>query len=388
MSLEGIDHALSRRVAERDRIAGDLLDLDDHPSRRLLAGMTPAGETGRRWARAEATSVTLWWLFDAYRRVLDRALELRAASKPDLAALSDLLAGSSVELEPGDVPVEKRSLLRTPGEWITLDTVMARMDRAYREVAETVAAVDAAWGTLLPRLEEADAARRAARVLADDLGAADAELDRLGERLDRLRAAATSDPLGAPGLGEELDAAASALAARLGALERAARLREEYAERARLLGERVAEVAAAEEEARRVRDVVLAKIASPSLPRLPDQAAALRDRLAALGSAEGRWLELAERLAELERAVLDALSRADGVTGSIGGLIDRRDELRGRLSAYQAKAVRLGHAEDVALAGLYGTARDLLWTAPCDLRRATVAVAEYQRAITRIGAAG
>jgi hypothetical protein len=388
MSLEAIDHALGRRMEERDRIAGDLLDLDDHPSHRLLKGMSPTGETGRRWDEAQIRLVTLWWLFDAYRRVLDRAQEIRAGHKPDLVTLAMLLTGPSVELKPDDVPVEKRSLLRAVGEWITLDVILARMDQAYREVAETVAAVDAAWSLLLPRLDETDAARRAARDLARDLGTPDPELDRLDAGAGRLRAAVTADPLGSTALRDELDATAAAVAARRGLLEQAVRVREEYADRARRLDERITRVAEAEDEARRIRDVVTVKIASPSLPELPDQAPALRDRLSALGTVDGRWLELVERLTGLERGVEEALAQAGRAAESIGGLIGRRDELRGRLSAYQAKAVRLGHAEDITLTGLYGVARDLLWTAPCDLRRATVAVAEYQRAITRIGAAG
>ncbi|WP_248958665.1 hypothetical protein [Sphaerisporangium perillae] len=388
MSLEGIDHALRRRMEERDRVAGDMLDLDDHPSHRLLKGMTPTGETARRWEQAQVRLVTLWWLFDTYRRVLDLAQEARSAAKPDLALLTALLSGRSVELKPDDVPLEKRSLLRAQGEWITLDVVLARMDEAYREIAETIAAVDAAWNALLPMLDEIGAARGAAKELETGLGTPDAQLERLDVEVRRLRAQVTTDPLGSSGLAGELHTLARAVDARRAALEQAVRVRDEYAGRARRLEERIEAVAEAEREARRVREVVLGKIQSPSLPELPDQAPTLRDRLAALDTAGGRWLELAERLAAVERGVEEALAHAGRVTESMGGLIGRRDELRGRLSAYQAKAVRLGHAEDVALAGLYGAARDLLWTAPCDLRRATVAVAEYQRAITRIGAAG
>ncbi|MGW4644346.1 hypothetical protein ACWEN6_37905 [Sphaerisporangium sp. NPDC004334] len=388
MSLEGVDHALRRRMEERDRVAGDMLDLDDHPSHRLLKGMTPTGETARRWDQAQVTLVRLWWLFDAYRRVLDLAQEARAAGRPDLGLLTALLTGPSVELKPDDVPIEKRSLLREKGEWITLDLALAGMDGAYREVAELIGAVDAAWNTLLPALDAADAARRGAREAATSLGAPDPELDRLDDTAARLRARVTTDPLGSAGLLGELEALGRAAGARRAELDQALRVREEFDGRARRLAERIDAVAEAEREALRVRDLVLTKIQSPSLPQMPDQAPTLRDRLAALDTRTGRWLELAERLTSLERGVEEALAHATRTTESVAGLIGRRDELRGRLSAYQAKAVRLGHAEDLALAGLYGAARDLLWTAPCDLRRATVAVAEYQRAITRIGAAG
>ncbi|MEV4679013.1 hypothetical protein AB0K34_45840, partial [Actinomadura sp. NPDC049382] len=73
--------------------------------------------------------------------------------------------------------------------------------------------------------------------------------------------------------------------------------------------------------------------------------------------------------------------RARETTGVIRGLLDRREELRGRLEAYRAKAARLGHAEDAELARIYEQARELLWTSPCDLRKATVSLSGYQRAI-------
>ncbi|WP_433225204.1 hypothetical protein [Microtetraspora malaysiensis] len=391
MSIEAVDFALRRRAEERDRISDDLLDLDSHPGYRLLKGARLTGETRRRWDEAQARAVTLWWLFDAYRGVLDRAQELRAG-KPDLAALTGLLAGPSVELKPENVPVEKRSLLRAAGEWITLDTVVARMDAAYRDVAETVAAADDAWSALLPRLDEADVARRSAQDQLRDLDDADPDLERIGAGIDRIRAVVTADPLGAAApdgkIGGELNGLLADLAARRGLLEQAARIRAEYGDRARRLGERIAQVADAENEARSIRDTVLVKIASPALPVLPDEAAALRDRLAALDTAGGRWLELVEWLTGLERAVDEALARARTATESMAGLIGRRDELRGRLEAYHAKVVRLGHAEDAALSEMYGEARALLWTAPCDLRQATVAIAAYQRAISRIGVAG
>src|SRR5262249_54872868 len=62
-------------------------------------------------------------------------------------------------------------------------------------------------------------------------------------------------------------------------------------------------------------------------------------------------------------------------------LLGRRDELRGLLDAYRAKAARLGAAEDTELAARYRQASDLLWTAPCDLAAATAAVTHYQQAI-------
>jgi hypothetical protein len=77
-----------------------------------------------------------------------------------------------------------------------------------------------------------------------------------------------------------------------------------------------------------------------------------------------------------------ALERARTDLGLVTGLLDRREELRGRLQAYKVKAARLGHAEDADLAVLYEEARTVLWTSPCDLRKATVLLSGYQQAIS------
>jgi len=65
-------------------------------------------------------------------------------------------------------------------------------------------------------------------------------------------------------------------------------------------------------------------------------------------------------------------------------MLGRRDELRGLVGAYKAKAARLGMAEDADLAVRYDQVHDLLWTAPCDLAAAEAAVDEYQQAILAV----
>ncbi len=69
-------------------------------------------------------------------------------------------------------------------------------------------------------------------------------------------------------------------------------------------------------------------------------------------------------------------------------LLDRRDELRGLLGAYQAKAARSGAAEDSELDARFDRAHDLLWTAPCDLSAAADAVTGYQQAVLALSERG
>jgi hypothetical protein len=61
------------------------------------------------------------------------------------------------------------------------------------------------------------------------------------------------------------------------------------------------------------------------------------------------------------------------------GLLDRRSELKGRLTAYQAKAARLDLGEDRDLLACSRIASGLLSRRPCDLRAVTRAVADYQQ---------
>lgn len=392
MTRDGVDHALTKLRDERDRIGSALLDLENHQGYQLLKGTTLTGMTRERWESVQEQVTALWELFDAFRRQLDQAEEIRAQqTRPNterLTRLTWLLAGESVELTGKQIPLEKRSLLGPSAERLTLNDVVTRMTRIYEKATEAVAAVDTVWSVLLSRLEAVEDAHREAARLAAVLELNDLELDRTGRRLAEVRTTVVSDPLTLTSGGAADTARLDELARELGPirtrLEDAVRLRSEHGERLRSLGAAIDAVREAEDAARSTRDVVLVKIASPALPDLPDLAPVLADRLAALNALrdKGRWTELAGAAAELERSVEAALDQARTVQQTIAGLLERRDELRGRLEAYRAKAGRLGRSEDLELGRLYEQAKVLLWTAPCDLRQATVALAGYQKAIT------
>lgn len=393
MSREGVDHALRRLREERDRISTSLLELDGHQGSRLLEGARLTGETWRRWEDAKTRTTTLWALFDAYQRVLDAASELRErSSRPDAAALvelSGMLSGQSVELPDGEIPLQDRTLLGPLERRVTLDEAVALMEDAYAFVAGEVAAADAAWTALLLPLERVEESWRETARLAHSLdGTRHPELDRVGRELTALGRVVRTDPLslvrdGTPDTGR-LDRVRAVLTSLGDELAGVARMRDDYAELVDRAAAAIEEIEATERRAAEAYATALAKVHAP---RLPEPArglgAALRDRLAALERLReaGRWVEMAGRFAELERAADEALERARGDLRLSAGLLDRRGELRGRLEAYRAKAARLGLVEDERLTELYGEARDVLWTAPCDLRRATTVLAEFQRVL-------
>lgn len=136
------------------------------------------------------------------------------------------------------------------------------------------------------------------------------------------------------------------------------------------------ELASAEESTRQLRERVMDRIANPGLTPFAEEATTLRDRFNVVAR-----LDVDEHAA-LELAVAQATMRARHAHEVAAGLLDRRDELRGRLDGYLALAVRQGDAEEVDVATSYTTAFHLLWTKPCDLRAATRAVLAFQRCVT------
>jgi len=130
-----------------------------------------------------------------------------------------------------------------------------------------------------------------------------------------------------------------------------------------------------------------AKISAEALPAQPPGLADLTIRLAELDTllAAGRWPRLASELDEIERELSTATGNLRTIERTVVDALGRRDELRGLLGAYQAKAARLGAAEDPGLTERYNHARGLLWTAPCDLAAAADAVTGYQRAVLALG---
>ncbi|WP_084962500.1 hypothetical protein [Thermoactinospora rubra] len=382
MSREGADHALKARRAEQDRISESLLTLEAGTTYRLLDTSPLRGATQRRWAGVRQAAATLWALNDAYRATLRLAEEVRARrARPgaeELAELTDLLAGRSVAVKP-PAPATP-TLLPPPEVRISLDEVVVRMEAAYREIASELEAVDAVWSAVFPRLDEAEAALRRIAGLAAELGEGPDVTD-LQEEVRRLRDDTLCDPLGAAPPADRLDRLLTRVRGLLAGLERALAVKQEYGRRKETLTGLIARVGEAEKQARLAHTQVCAKIALPASARPASRAEELAAELEAIDVSPGGWLERAEGLARLEQAAAEAEGRARQAAGALLGLVNRRDELRGRLLASQAKAVRKKLAEDPAVAGLYDRAHDLLWTAPCDLAEAARAVEQYHRAI-------
>jgi len=126
-----------------------------------------------------------------------------------------------------------------------------------------------------------------------------------------------------------------------------------------------------------------------ALPAPPD-VSDLAGQLAGLDvlAAQGRWSRLEAELDQLSRQATALASGCRDAERQAVGLLERRDELRGLLDAYRARAAKLGGAEDAGLDERYDRAHGLLWAAPCDLPAAADAVTGYQQAVLALSGRG
>jgi hypothetical protein len=391
-------------LAERDAVQANLLELDGSFAKQVLEGAALTGQTRDRWATASAALATLWENYLAYSAVVDRIAALGTGSKrparKDLPELNELLTGGCVRLAGAPVPLARRDLAgpRFAGPPVTLAAAVGAMRRAFSEVTEVTAAVEAVWAAVAAPLDAVTSELARVRPLVDGLGAdIQAEFREAENALAAQRAAANADPLalwrpapdgatGSAGAGtdgrvdtaaaERLRERAVALTPRIAQLDR---LRQQARQRIDGLAAATSSARAARQDAVTARHDTEVRISA--LPPLPPDIP--EPPLASLGAlaADRQWSRLATELDRCEAELAAATAQTVGVRETAAAALDKRDELRGLLRAYKAKAARQGAAEDPDLAAQFDKAYGLLWTAPCDLTAAQAAVAAYQRAI-------
>ncbi|MBV9795846.1 MAG: hypothetical protein JO016_18120 [Actinobacteria bacterium] len=395
--------AAEQACGERDRIRANLLELDQSLGKRILDGADRlTGQSAAQWETTRARHLRLWQTFLAYAAAVDRVTGLLARHRrpggSELAELSALLTGPAVRLARPTGPLAQRDLTDPALVELTLAEAVAEMRAAYTEVAGVLTAAEAVWNAFAGPLDGAAQALAEARSrlagadgspVASQLAAAEAERAELLEALN-------TDPLAFWAAGPGRTGTGQTGTGQTGRLRR---LREQVtavagqaAEIAALRADADARVTAAAaaagaattawRAAEQARAQAAAKIAASALPPLPAPPA-LTDRLGALLKlrAVGQWAQLADGLAAVTQQAIAAQQDCEQAELSIRASLADREELRAMLVGYRAKAAALGAGEDIELAGHYRRARDLLWTAPCDLTAADQAVRDYQAAV-------
>lgn len=402
MSREDVDALLLRLDADAGRISDALAELTENSGYKLLETAKLRGVTARRWQLASDRLAALWDNYTAYQDVINRAREIRGRRpKPrpeDLSAITELLLGRSITLSVKAVPLAERSLIgpSTIVDTVTLPGAVQRMNADFQAAADVVTEVETAWNALF---ELADPVQNRLKALIEAVrGIGDRALATAtagaGDEYMALRQEIFADPLGLRAPGSTLAGRLAAVAAEIDALARtaggAAELRADFERQtAQLLRavERIDEAEAAQRAAiREVRE----KILVTALPAPTELGPALRARLQSLTGLHerGQWTRLAEEAAALGAALEAGLATANRTREAVAGLLERREELRGRLAAYRVRAARLGAAENQTLEACYQAAYELLWSRPCDLAAATKALAGYQKAVSALDRAG
>jgi len=388
MALDDIESKLQRLRDASERIGANLLELELDPERRLLDEAPLEGQSAEAWSAASVLLMQLWqWhgLLDAHLERIAKLRGTRSHLRPDqLAGLKELLEGETIELSQTRVPLEERDLLE--GSQLTVrcnpDGLLSRMTIAFEDVKAVVARFASAWVTLEPRVRSAAVLLAETSTLAESLGEAQpAESETIRSRLARLEEACSRDPLSVRVAEvEEIEALLRRLGTELGEL---AGVRAEIDQRladARCLLRQVLE---AQQESELAHEQAVTKIVGVPVSepmRVPVEVAAQLDQVAALADA-GAWRQAGGALREWTDQVNSLLAEARRITAQNRGLIIERNELRGRLDAFRAKASILGLLEDPQLSRAFGHAHEALYTAPTDLGEAGRLVRRYQRGL-------
>lgn len=388
---EAADRLLADAGAAYDTLAGTMYAIDAHPAVLLLRGGTVTGLTAGRWAELRPRITVLWAHFSAVGDLLEAARGVRGRrgrlADGDLVELTALLREPVIGLDADGLPADGTG--GAVHERVCLVDMLPRLtvegDALLAELSTVDSAANALAGAIAPLADELARIRST----ATDLGEAEL-VTGVAAGLAALRDETLSDPLGTAPDGSppaavthRIDVLRTELDAVRARVDTMDRLRVAYADTRARLADLLSAAAEAEAAAEAAYRVAAEKIANPGLPPAPAAAATLRPRFAELDVLHDRrsWRRLGAAVGELERTLTGARTRAVELRAAADGLLGRRNELRGRLDAYRAKAARLGRLEDTELSTRYTTAQTLLYTAPCDLPAATRAVFAYQQAL-------
>lgn len=329
LNLPDIDRELASWASQVAELSTILVGIDNHPGLEHVRAYPPVGVTAERWAVVEATLAQLWDDLASVTSTLQSAQGMRGRRKlgdDDRAALTQLL-------ESGGLTDATRAAC------VDVNAFLDAVDAINTHVAEGIA-------PLLKRLDDAGASTPA-------------------EITDLLTVAAT-DPLSL--ITRDVDQ-------RIATLTELVALQLNWPTAITAAQRHLDELRTATDRARQARidaeRVVIATFDAPA-----DTESELRAELTAM------TLPDPSALRSLQERIESTLTQMRHHVELAEGLVDRRAELQGRLTAYEAKAARLGLAEDPDLLSSHQIATGLLSRRPCELRAVTRAVADYQHLVS------
>jgi hypothetical protein len=348
-------------------VAGALFAVDSSPDLLFVQSQATAGNVAATQLVADLAAA--WEQFTLAKDAVDQlGVAITARTKRHI----DELLGAAAVTVPDGTKTDLTSLVAGVG---------ARVDELARDVAHM-----AEWARVaLRRLDAFHTGAQVVLTRSQDLGSdRDPEITMLRATLDRAAAAIATDPADGTALGD-LEGILATAQQRVDLLDN--HRRQLPAE----LAAAAAELSALEVAVREGADAFTHahdRIAAPTGLLQPLDLETGGDR------ALRPWLERVQHEADAgsyetafrgvtawRKAAAEWLTNARRVAATNAAPVVRRNELRGLIDAYRAKAAALGRAEDGHLARIHAAAKAVLYAAPCSLDSAERLVRDYVSAV-------
>ncbi len=367
--------------------SANLLELDEHATYRLLAAGDMSGVTGDRANQLIASAPSLWrWVGVLRERLadVDKLLDESGMFTNNTAEVAELLAGSSLMIErPGQLRGELID--------VSCDELIIEFNTLYKSVRDVVADIDAVWRDLIPRIEAATFTLERANATTKRLNVDLPAVRLANQRLEAVRVSVLDDPLSLSNkVGPDLDRLVASAANAAGSLERAhGSLGEDLSNADAVLAElRVlrARAAAAHSEAKAKISPTTKLLAVPGTSII-DGSGGLAHRARqfdAFAESNVDWREAREVVDDWNSAAQRLQQQLEKALAVNVEPLERRDTLRGLLSAYDVKSTMIPDLPAEVLK-LGQDARDELFTSPTDLHRAGELVEQFANALTSYG---
>ncbi len=370
LSADEIDRELESRTKEVAAMSATLIELENHPGLEHVRLYPPAGLTAQRWVVIEKSLAQLWEDLGRITSILESARTVRARrsklNDDDRLELTNLLRERPLEVSRQPIPLAQRKIggLAEAVEYVGLADTVERMHASYPAVVDFLDAVD-----------------RINSLVAEKLTPTQKRLDEAGtagpDEIAELLQISATDPLSLTtrDIEARIIVIADRVERRSAELAELTAIQSNWPDAIATTALSLDALRDASTHAAQIRMQAVQIVLAGPFPQRDVAEPGLRAELRSITSPDPKaLLSLRHRIGAALRAAREEEQLAQG-------LLDRRSELKGRLTAYQAKAARLGLGEDRDLLACNRIARGLLSRQPCDLRAITRAISDYQQMI-------
>ncbi|KAM3090740.1 hypothetical protein ACKFKG_28040 [Phormidesmis sp. 146-35] len=396
-TLEQIDQRLSDWQHKVGLVSQILIELQDIYTYQRLSGdsgvptIQLTGATAAQVMPAWEAMNDLLQHFDLLVKTSDRITQLRKqysrflGSQQILQEIEETLTDVWIQLSVERLPPSQRNFLTQEGAISTISPaqLLTVMLAVFQTAKEVMLAVDVAWSAIDLKLSTAETELRSLRQSANLLeqtiivGLTQAE-----QAIATIQAQIAQDPLG---VHDQFEQTIQPLITQArNALEQSAQQRTQVQEKLAIAHQLLSELEKIHQGAIAAFAESREKVVDHSMlidPIASEQIAALHQWLTRLETkfAQGFISPILVGLENLTQNINQAIATEKRAYSANLAPIATRQELRGRLDALKAKALAKGLSEDATLINLATQAKQLLYTRPTPLEKASELISHYEK---------